>query len=55
MSVDTKESIYKLIPPAIPPAEMRRRHRSKFSETVKLETKYLKAQNKTMVCKQSFA
>lgn len=49
MSVETKESIYKLIPPVIPPAEMKRRHKSKFSETVKQETKYLKATSKTMV------
>lgn len=49
MSVDTKEIIYDLIPPYVPPAEARRRHRSKFSDTVQQETKHLKSANRTMV------
>ena len=49
MSVDTKESIYNLIPPHMPPAQRQARYRSKFKENVKQETKRNLAGSKTMV------
>ena len=49
MSVQTRESIYNLIPDPLPPKIKSLRHKSKFNDTVRQETKYYKTNNKTMV------
>ena len=49
MSVQTRESIYNLIPDPLPPKVKSLRHKSKFNDTVRQETKYYKTNNKTMV------
>ncbi len=49
MSVNTNESIYNLIPEPVQPKNKTSRYRSKFNETVKVETKQSKANSKTMV------
>jgi hypothetical protein len=48
MSVENSESIYGLIPPQITLAEAKRRHRSRFNDMVKEETKHAKSLKKTM-------
>ena len=49
MSVNTNESIYNLIPEPVPTRIKASRYRSRFSDTVKEETKQSKANSKTMV------
>ncbi|KAL5497331.1 hypothetical protein EMCRGX_G013791 [Ephydatia muelleri] len=48
MSISTDESIYNLIPEVPPPEKKPPRHKSKFSESVKMEVKRNKSPDKTM-------
>lgn len=49
MSVPTRESIYCLIPPPPPRVVRPPRHKSKFSDSVREETRHLKSNAKTLV------